>query len=460
MKKMFIGLLSLLLCLPFFTFSNSAFAASEADFNWTDNGDGTATITGYIGTDTDLVIPSQLSGLTVTKIGDSAFRNKQLTNVMIPSSVTSIGNSAFDSNKFTNLSIPDGVTTIGSSAFSNNNLASVTIPNSVTTIKVSAFANNQLTSVTIPNSITKIEANTFMNNKLTSVNIPSSVTIIKTYAFSTNRLTDITIPDSVTTIEISAFEYNQISSVVIPKNVTSVGLSAFLSNPITSATFLNASTVIDNSAFTSSSMTVKGYDPSTAKDYAVTKGYTFEEIRPTTDTTDLSLIGGDLSVSVPTISRFGNIVLKTQPKTYLASFASPINVRDLTGTQQGWRLDVSAQPFTVVTPEGGFAPGTSAFKLPNGSLSLTPLTKIERVGTGQGELPVNNLSSQTILDDGPVTVASAAPGTGMGEFNLTFPIDALSLTVDATTARTDIVNYSKDLTPYESTLTWNLVSAP
>jgi hypothetical protein len=56
---------------------------------------GTITITGYTGTNGDVIIPSTIGGLAVTSIGGSAFSNSRLTNVTIPNSVTTIGGSAF-----------------------------------------------------------------------------------------------------------------------------------------------------------------------------------------------------------------------------------------------------------------------------------------------------------------------------------------------------------------------------
>src|SRR6266498_3117468 len=75
----------------------------QAQFNYTDNGNGTCTITGY-NTDTGpgpfgaVTIPNSIAGLSVVSIGSGAFYSKYyLTSVSIPDSVTSIGDWAFDS---------------------------------------------------------------------------------------------------------------------------------------------------------------------------------------------------------------------------------------------------------------------------------------------------------------------------------------------------------------------------
>ena len=185
-------------------------------------------ITKYINNDIlDVVIPSDINGKKVVAIGNDAFRNLGLTNIVIPNSITNIGISAFRQNKLTSVTIPDSVTSIGDYAFKNNQLTSVTIPDSVTSIGKSAFSSNQLTSVTIPNSVTSIGDSAFSSNQLTSVTIPDSVTSIGKSAFSSNQLTSVTIPNSVTSIGDSAFSSNQLTSVTIPDSVTSIGGGAF-----------------------------------------------------------------------------------------------------------------------------------------------------------------------------------------------------------------------------------------
>ena len=54
--------------------------------------DDQVTITGYTGTVTDLVLPSEIEGYPVTEIGDEAFfEGYSLTSVVIPEGVTAIG---------------------------------------------------------------------------------------------------------------------------------------------------------------------------------------------------------------------------------------------------------------------------------------------------------------------------------------------------------------------------------
>ena len=81
---------------------------------------GAATITGYVGADTDVVIPSVINGYTVTRIGEWAFSdNDSIESVTVPDTVTEIGDGAFDScdNLTTVTFAGNAVKIIGSSAF-------------------------------------------------------------------------------------------------------------------------------------------------------------------------------------------------------------------------------------------------------------------------------------------------------------------------------------------------------
>ena len=77
------------------------------------------TITKYIGSETDIDIPSEVEGLPVTAIGEKAFYEYNLLErVTIPGTVEDIGKSAFaECNSLKNIVISNGVKTIGDSAF-------------------------------------------------------------------------------------------------------------------------------------------------------------------------------------------------------------------------------------------------------------------------------------------------------------------------------------------------------
>lgn len=230
---------------------DTSLTESESDFVF-DSSSGT--ITDYVGESKDVIIPSEINGVSVISIGDSAFECKNLTSVTIPSSVTSLGKYAFAVNGLTSIIIPSSVTSMGTGVFYSNLLTSVTIPNSITSIEDWAFRENNLTSVTIPSSVKSIGEEAFRFNLLSSITIPSSVTSIGLWAFNNNLMSDgedfifgrkkdgtiddsyivsyagkskdIVIPSTVISLEGYVFN-STLNSITIPSTVTSLNEGIF-----------------------------------------------------------------------------------------------------------------------------------------------------------------------------------------------------------------------------------------
>lgn len=116
--------LALLLCLTLsvacLPLSISAEALTEGDYTYTVNDDGiSATITGYNGTDTELVIPSTLGEYKVTAIGRNAFNGYHtMTSVTLPSSVVSVSTMAFyNCSALASINVSPYLLSVGNQAF-------------------------------------------------------------------------------------------------------------------------------------------------------------------------------------------------------------------------------------------------------------------------------------------------------------------------------------------------------
>ncbi|MGN0153848.1 MAG: leucine-rich repeat protein [Lachnospiraceae bacterium] len=248
-------------------------------------GGGYATITGYTGTDTELVIPEEVGGYKVTAIDagsfsecssltsveipegvktilgrydcEGAFYNcSNLKTVKLPTTLKSIGDNAFyGCSSLEDITIPKGVTEIEGSTFKDcSSLKSIVIPEGLTDIWSHAFENcSSLTSIVIPEGVTSIGYDAFKGcSNLTNVTIPSSVTSKYSDAFAdtpwyknivenskdgliiiNNILIDgsaatgdVVIPEGVTSIRRGAFNYcSSLTSLTIPASVTDLGVS-------------------------------------------------------------------------------------------------------------------------------------------------------------------------------------------------------------------------------------------
>ena len=158
---------------------HSLSAETSGDWTYTVT-DNQATITGYSGDDTEVIIPAELDGIAVVKVGDEAFKdNSSVTNVTIPDSLTSIGNDAFNScTGLTSVTIGNSVTSIGDWAFAwCTSLLSVTLPKlSVGDYKSFSLSANQIQFKRTPKNLLSESLLSFSENVsilLLADNIPS-----------------------------------------------------------------------------------------------------------------------------------------------------------------------------------------------------------------------------------------------------------------------------------------------
>ena len=186
-----------------------------------------------------------------------------IRNVVIGDGVTSIGQEAFcDCTGLTSITIPASVTSIGSSAFCNcTNLTGVTIPDGMEAIGPATFAGcASMTRVTIPDSVTDIFYNAFNGcSSLTSVQLPAGLTHIGYWAFrDCTSLISISIPTGVTEVENECFlNCTGLTGVIVYNPGTVFGVYAFNNCP---------------------DLTIRGWNPSTAQEYAELALMPFESI--------------------------------------------------------------------------------------------------------------------------------------------------------------------------------------
>lgn len=101
-----------------------------------------AVITGFTGSETEVVVPSHIGDYPVTEIGDYAFEAKwNITSITLPGDITKISEQAFaDCESLTKINIPYPVTSIGRGAFSNClSLTELTLPANVTETQEELF---------------------------------------------------------------------------------------------------------------------------------------------------------------------------------------------------------------------------------------------------------------------------------------------------------------------------------
>lgn len=185
----------------------------------------TGTITKYIGTGLEIIIPETINGVTVVNIGDDSFRGQDIKSVKVPSNVETIGQAAFaECPDLASFIFDSGseLQSIASSAFMDCiSLERITIPSMVVDIGVWPLFSGcvSLTSIDVDinnmafSSIDGVLFNkektrliTFPEGKSGSYEIPNGVTTIDALAFiNCNSFTSVLIPDSVESIDENIF---------------------------------------------------------------------------------------------------------------------------------------------------------------------------------------------------------------------------------------------------------------
>ena len=249
--------------------------------------DGTyAEVIGYEGTATNIKIAESFNGLSVREICNKAFyKNKVITNIVIPSSVINIGDEAFyHCDNLSSIVIPDSVLNLGSNTFSScYNLKSVIIGDGVRSVGYRVFfccfdlesviigdgvkdfgwnafgGCSNLTSVVMGENVQTIDADAFSscdnlnfnkygnckylgtetnpyfalidttNDNYNSYKIHPDTKIIAEHAFlDCSQFSSITIPNGIRNINSYAFSHcSSLTSIYIPNTAVSVGDRVF-----------------------------------------------------------------------------------------------------------------------------------------------------------------------------------------------------------------------------------------
>lgn len=200
---------------------------------YTLDGETFITLTKYVGTETDVVVPTELDGLRVTEIGVNCFAETDIVSVTVPPSITVIESGAFTGcANLTTVNLPEEMLFIGSQAFSEcTSLKEITLPASgVTEYSTSLFLGSALEKVTLSEGMDTLPASIFFATNLSEVTLPSTMEVIHPNAFAAcSRLTSVKLNEGLRRIEDQAFMVSPaLTEIVIPETVEYLTEAAFV----------------------------------------------------------------------------------------------------------------------------------------------------------------------------------------------------------------------------------------
>ncbi len=170
---------------------------------------------------------------SVTRIGDYALANVDLTDIYIPKNVSDIGEGAFNAYYL----MVDGTYPV----VTGSNLESITVSQenpyfvSVDGVLFSRDMSRLIrypnlkddTAYVVPEQVATIDPGAFYNAQLTEIKLPDNLTEIGSYVFYNAALTKVHLPKNLKTIGVAAFKGNCFSEIEIPACVTEIQGAAF-----------------------------------------------------------------------------------------------------------------------------------------------------------------------------------------------------------------------------------------
>ena len=238
------------------TVLNDSYTKGNDTFYYIIKSDDTAEIIGCKTTSTELTVPEEIDGHTVSSIGDYGFAKcSTLKSITIPKNIKTIGKYAFDGcTGLINATIPTTVSSVGDYAFNNcAGLKNVTISEGVESIGKGCFYNcTSLAEAVVPDTAKYVGAYAFYNcTSMVNATIGTTTESIGEYTFyNCEKLETVVIGYSVKSIGNHAFYNCGLSKVTIPSSTQYIGKYAFANNKsMTKVTHKKGINTIDEFAY-------------------------------------------------------------------------------------------------------------------------------------------------------------------------------------------------------------------
>jgi hypothetical protein len=197
------------------------------------DGENFITLTKYIGKKTEVTVPAELDGLTVTEVGANCFAESAVVSVTVPDSILVIESGAFSKcTALTSVTLPDQMLYVGSQAFAEcSSLKEITLPSTgITEYSWGMFIGAGVEKVTLREGMEVLPSNFFLGSSLKEITLPAGVKkIMQGSLGGCKNLTSVTLNADLVTVDAGAFiSSDALTEIVIPASVESLTEFAFV----------------------------------------------------------------------------------------------------------------------------------------------------------------------------------------------------------------------------------------
>lgn len=240
MKRKISFLLALLLLAGLLSLLPAGAVSGAEIYKYTENPDGTLTITEYNGSSALVSLPSTINGKSVSAIADGLFKDHaEILRVYVCEGIKAIPQEAFSGcSSLLHVELPDSLVSIGNSAFSGcSALEFVVLPEAIASVGASAFANcgslSDIVFLGVPN-VAIYGTSAFGSAKLFAPagSAPAVYAAANSLEFAaTSAVTDFKYKRLGLTCTVTAYNGNA-QAIVVPETIDGLTVVAFAENAL------------------------------------------------------------------------------------------------------------------------------------------------------------------------------------------------------------------------------------
>lgn len=188
-----------------------------------------------LGANINQIFSIELSNLSAYKVSSKNKTYSEIDGVLFSKDKKTL--IQYPDKKGLSYQVPEGTIKIGNSAFFNKNLTNIVLPHSLRVIGRNVFSGTDISKITLPANITYFSTDTFDNTKITHINVDADNQIMSSldgivYTKDSSQLLywpearaeeNLEFPENLTVLDFSKIKNpEKAKTIIIPKSLTSI----------------------------------------------------------------------------------------------------------------------------------------------------------------------------------------------------------------------------------------------